>query len=60
MFQEIQITVPTSKNLLLKKKELMPLYGAVSNFFYKKVKLFELPSDILTLIAKSSVWKKKP
>lgn len=58
MFQEIEITVPTSKNLLLNKKELMPLHGAASNFFFKKVKLFKLPSDILTLMARSSVWKK--
>ena len=58
MFRETEIKFPTSKNLLLNKKELLPLYGAASNFFFKKVKLFKLPSDILTLMARSSVWKK--
>lgn len=58
MFQGTEITVPTSKNLLLIKKELMPLYGAASNFLFKKVQLYKLLSDILTPTAMSSLWKK--
>lgn len=58
MFQGIGITVPISKNLLLNKKEVISFQGAASNYFFKEVKLFKLPSDILTLKARNSAWNK--
>lgn len=58
MFQEMGVTVPISKNLLLNKKELISLQGAASNYFSKEVKLFELPNEILSPKVRNSAWNK--